>query len=184
MTNERINYSWPKNTGRHSQRCKYACLWKRVLFLTKRFALLVMILIQRNLLFVVSGTQCTYGSQESPPAGKQEAYRPPRIKYSICCPIPGGGGGRVGTPLSRIHLAGVPPPPSGPGRGTPCLDLTRVSPGCGLTNKLKLLPSPILRMWVVQIGMINFYWHRLIRPCVKKLDTTLPHFESDLIQEK
>ena len=28
--------------------------------------------------------------QQSPPAWTQEAYRPPRSKYSICCPIPGG----------------------------------------------------------------------------------------------
>ena len=35
--------------------------------------------------------------KESPPAWTQEAYRPRRIKYSICCPIPGGGGAGVPT---------------------------------------------------------------------------------------
>ena len=29
--------------------------------------------------------------QDSPPAWTQEACRPPRSKYSICCPIPGRG---------------------------------------------------------------------------------------------
>ena len=40
--------------------------------------------------------------QESPPAWTQEAYRPPRSKYSLCSPYPG-----------------VPPPPEQPGLGYP-----------------------------------------------------------------
>ena len=34
--------------------------------------------------------------QESPPAWTQKAYRPRHIKYSICCPIWGGGGTYLG----------------------------------------------------------------------------------------
>ena len=62
--------------------------------------------------------------QESPPAWTQEAYRPRRIKYYICCPVPGGyppsGPGRV--PPSRGYLplawgtpwaGGTPPWPGG-----------------------------------------------------------------------
>ena len=60
-----------------------------------------------------------------------------------------------------------PPPPSGPGQGRypparvgiPHLDLARVGtpsqgrypPGCGQTNKLKLLPFPILRVRAVNM---------------------------------
>ena len=31
--------------------------------------------------------------QESPPAWTQEAYHPPRRKYSLCCSVSEGGGG-------------------------------------------------------------------------------------------
>ena len=86
-------------------------------------------------------------TQESPPAWTQEAYRPRCIKYSICCPVPGGVP-HLGYPPSwpdqgvphlryppTLDLAGVPPPiwiwpgsphwtwlgspPSGPGQGPP-----------------------------------------------------------------
>ena len=75
-----------------------------------------------------------WNEQESPPAWTQEAYRRPRSKCSLCWW--GGGGYPIqswwgrGTPSSHgggypgytpLHpdLAGVPPPPSRPGRGTP-----------------------------------------------------------------
>ena len=85
---------------------------------------------------------------KSPPAWTQEVYRLPRIKYSICCPIRGGGGLPVsGWGVSRLWTGGTPPMDRGiphPWLGTPCLDLAGVHPpGCKLTNKLKLLPSPI-----------------------------------------
>ena len=167
---------------------------------------------------------------ESPPAWTQEAYRPQRIKYSICYPrwgtsprpgLTGGGYPRWGTPSqvwwgwglpevgyplgrgtpSQVRqgvpkvgypparsdggvpevgypLAGVPPsqvwwggtwggvppgrgtpqpgltggvpkvgyPPAGPGWGTPHLDLARVSPPPQGVDRLKTLPSLILRM--------------------------------------
>ena len=55
--------------------------------------------------------------QDSPPAWTQEAYRPPLIKYSVCCPVPGAGvppnspilTWLGGTPGGRPLLAGVPP---------------------------------------------------------------------------
>ena len=43
--------------------------------------------------------------QGSPPAWTQEAYRPPLIKYSMCCPVRGGGG----IPWAGTPLAGVTP---------------------------------------------------------------------------
>ena len=59
----------------------------------------------------------TKNKQESPPAWTQEAYRPQRIKYSICCPILEGGY----LPLPGGIYLGVPPPPpvlAWPGGGT------------------------------------------------------------------
>ena len=50
-----------------------------------------------------------YYKQESPPAWTQEACRPQRIKYSICCPIPG----RVGTLVGGWIPWGTPPLPIG-----------------------------------------------------------------------
>ena len=51
--------------------------------------------------------------QESHPAWTQEVYRPRRNKYSICCPVLGGGGG--------YPTGGVPHPCRGyPTSGTPC----------------------------------------------------------------
>ena len=44
------------------------------------------------------------------PAWTQEAYRPRRIKYSICCAILGGGGYPI--PGWRYPNHGYPPPPS------------------------------------------------------------------------
>ena len=78
----------------------------------------------------------------NPPTWRQEAYRPPRIKYSTCCPISGGGGGArhpclgenpiLGTPLSWPDW-GVPHPwPGGyPILGTPILTWSGVVPGKG-----------------------------------------------------
>ena len=96
--------------------------------------------------------------QESPPAWMQEAYCPPCIEYSLCCPTwvpplswPGGGtmpGGvpDQGTPPAGYPLAGYPPagyplagypsprqgtPPAGypPSRVPPRLDLAGYPPG-------------------------------------------------------
>ena len=54
-----------------------------------------------------------------------------------------------GTP--HVDLAGVPPPPPcGPGWGT--------SPGCELTNKLKLLPSLNLRMRAVETIFLSVFF--------------------------
>ena len=88
--------------------------------------------------------------QESPPTWTQEAYRPQRNKYSVCCPILGRGvpnlaGGYLpwGTPSSwpgwgYLSWWGIPtlgyPPPSGSGQGTP-------PPPPGV-DRLKTLPSP------------------------------------------
>ena len=74
--------------------------------------------------------------QESPPAWTQEAYRPPRSKYTVCCSDGGGGypllGGLVPLPggyllrgVGTPQLDGVPPHqdlgrgylPPGPGKG-------------------------------------------------------------------
>ena len=49
----------------------------------------------------------------------------------------------TGVPLHHPDLAGVPPQPSRPGCGT------NPSSMCELTNKLKTVPSPILRMRAV-----------------------------------
>ena len=51
--------------------------------------------------------------QDSPPEWTQEAYQPPLIKYSMCCPVGGGGVSWAAAPL-----AVVPPVLSWPG-GTP-----------------------------------------------------------------
>ena len=65
--------------------------------------------------------------QENPPAWTQEAYRPRRIKYSICCPVRGGTPSQV-----------TPPPPvlTWPGgypiSGTPRPDLVGVYPISGI----------------------------------------------------
>ena len=57
----------------------------------------------------------------------QDAYRPPRIKYSICCPIPGGGGHSI------PDWAGDTPSLDGGGGGTPSLDGGYPIPGQGGT---------------------------------------------------
>ena len=88
--------------------------------------------------------------QESPPACMQEAYQPWHIKYSICCPVPGGylcweysipGWGvppnmdlvrRYPIPGREYPLAGVIPPQGGTllplAGGTPLLGLAGVPP--------------------------------------------------------
>ena len=48
--------------------------------------------------------------QESPPVWTQEAYRPRRIKYSICCSVPGVGGIPCGGGPPWLDFAGVPSP--------------------------------------------------------------------------
>ena len=58
--------------------------------------------------------------QESPPAWTQEAYRPPRNKYTLCCSCLGGGGvPRVGTPLLGGYPRWAPPCWGVPQVGTP-----------------------------------------------------------------
>ena len=97
--------------------------------------------------------------QESPPAWKQEAYRPPHIKYSICCPILGGEG--VPHPwLGGYSIPGYPHPGVGyPPEGTwdqsmgyppwknmrpveVLWDEDGVNPPPPDVNRLKTLPSP------------------------------------------
>ena len=79
-----------------------------------------------------------YSSQKSPPAWTQEAYRPLRSKYSLCCPISGG----KGTPVLTGGRGGWYPslargvPQSWPG-GTPSLAMGATPPGG--TDKLKLV---------------------------------------------
>ena len=81
--------------------------------------------------------------QESPPAWTQEAYRPPHIKYSICCLIPGGVPHLWrGVPYIRMASHGVYIlPPSEAGRGTHPLDLARVPPKVW-TDWKHYLPHP------------------------------------------
>ena len=100
----------------------------------------------------------------------QEAYRPPRSRCSLCprsggYPVPGPGGphpdlvgGVPWVPPSRPGMGypppprpgmGYSPPPSQTWDGVPPPDLTGYPPRCGLTNKLKTVPSPILRMRAV-----------------------------------
>ena len=97
--------------------------------------------------FLSSVSKCSkfYLKQESPPAWTQEAYRPRRIKYSICYPVRGGVPPPVGVPplpgpmwggvpevwyppigvppwpglMGGGTWGGVPPGLAGPGRGTP-----------------------------------------------------------------
>ena len=73
-------------------------------------------------------------------------------------PIPGlGGYPRMGTPPERTwdkwpeKEPGTGYPQKGPGTSDLRKNLGWDTPGCGLTNKLKLLPSPILRLRVVTI---------------------------------
>ena len=61
-------------------------------------------------------------TQESPPAWTQEAHRPPRSKYSLCCSV----GERGCTPTIHTWLGGGTPTrpgwggtPSRPGQGVP-----------------------------------------------------------------
>ena len=114
--------------------------------------------------------------QERPPAWTQEAYRPPYIKYSICCPILGGGTPSLtGVPhlwLGRGYLIPHPWPGYSPiltWLGYPHLDLAKVPlvrtwdqwkyygmemgypPGCELTNGLKILPPPSFGLRAVTI---------------------------------
>ena len=77
----------------------------------------------------------TSHQQESPPAWTQQEYRPPRIKHSICCPIPRVGGYPIpdwghtpiagwGTPLFWPYNGGYPIP----GQGTPIWTWLRYPP--------------------------------------------------------
>ena len=96
--------------------------------------------------------------QVSSPAWTQEAYRPPLIKYSMCCPVPGGTPGtpsswpgRGSTPGWVPPGWGTPHPDLAQGRGVPqggcplagvfpsCLDLAGVPPELDLTG---ILPWP------------------------------------------
>ena len=63
----------------------------------------------------------------------------PTLGYPLPPSWPRWGGTYVG--LGSRYLS----PPFWPGQGTPCLDLARVPPPSGV-NRLKILPSPILRM--------------------------------------
>ena len=65
-------------------------------------------------------------------------------------------GGYPGYTTHHLDLAGVPSPPARPGMGySPYRDLRWGTPPpsrCGLTHKVKILPSPILRMRAVKIA--------------------------------
>ena len=81
--------------------------------------------------------------QESPPAWTQEAYWPRRIKYSICCPVPGGGGGYP-IPARKVPLVqtwlgggGFPIPAGGTHLG-----YSPVRPGWGTTPHWTWLGNP------------------------------------------
>ena len=100
--------------------------------------------------------------KESPPVWMQEAYHPLCIKYSICCPIPGGGergrgkgmgewGGKGRGWVPHHWTGGVSHLP--PGWGSPHMNRARVPPPTSWTwpgvppgvNRLKTLPSPSFR---------------------------------------
>ena len=65
--------------------------------------------------------------QESPPAWTQEAYRPPRSKYTLCC-------SSRGYPPNRGQIPGWGPAPP---------------PGCERTDACENITFPILRMRTV-----------------------------------
>ena len=83
--------------------------------------------------------------QDSPPAWTQEPYRPPLIKYSMCCPVPGGYSGYPPPPVLTwlgvgylgvcAPLAGVPPILTWPGGvpwvGAPLAGVPPSWPGLG-----------------------------------------------------
>ena len=84
--------------------------------------------------------------QESLPGWTQEAYWPKRIKYSTCCPIPGGGGrGYLPWWAGRYLGVPLPPPDLARGRGT-CLGgvgtLGYPHPHPGLARGGEYLPWP------------------------------------------
>ena len=110
-----------------------------------------------------------------PPAWTQEAYRPPRSKYSLCCSVLGGGG----RPQSWLGGGGTPSPdltggysspvlvrgprtgaPTGQDWGTPLPERTweqwpgqepgtEVPPACGQTHTCENSTFPIFRMRAV-----------------------------------
>ena len=112
--------------------------------------------------------------QESPPAWTQEAYRPPHSKYMLCWSC-GGDTPCWGVPPVQTWERGIPHQldgvPSCPdlGRGYPRPDLgsgtphqldgVAPPPRYELTDKLKILPFPILRMRAVinRIGTKRVY---------------------------
>ena len=99
-----------------------------------------------------------------PPTIRPGMGYPPTIRPGMGYPPPSRPG--WGTPQSS-DLAGVPPPPSRPGWGTP--------PGsrCGLTNKLKTVPSPILRMRaVIRIVYLHVALSVLVMRTVKFMLST------------
>ena len=114
--------------------------WNKTTFLTYKHLYILVFLLSKSL-FLKSFYQ------ESPPEWTQEAYRPPRSKYSLCCCLPGKGGGGV-----YLHPAwprgggGLSPSVTGgtyiqPDRGTTPSNLMGVPP-VGLDG---VLPPPPYR---------------------------------------
>ena len=130
----------------------------------------------------------TLKQQESPPAWTQEAYRPPRIKYSICYlrwgTSPTGVPSRPG--LMGGALGGVSPsrgiPQPGPDRGysppgqtggtrggnPPSWTWPGYSPPTGV-DRLKTLPSLILRIRSVNITATFIVLFDLNQICFRSL---------------
>ena len=113
--------------------------------------------------------------KQDSPAWTQEAYRPPLIKYSMGCPVPGGGGGtpgghppswgtssccpdlarRGGTPGGCLPWLGYPPPH---------LDLARVPslPHVWTARHLwKQYLTVVLRTRSAKIGLVLSIFYKL-----------------------
>ena len=91
------------------------CFWLRfVISRLRRFILFILFKTRRDNFDVCWKEDKDYMRQESPPAWTQEAYRPPRSKYTLCCSCWGGG----------VPWAGTPPSGGVPRAGAPCWGVT------------------------------------------------------------
>ena len=85
--------------------------------------------------------------QESPPAWTQEAYRPPRSKYTLCCSC--WGVPRVGTPAGgRGTLGGCPPAGGYPRQAPPARGYPSWVPPARGTPGGRPLPGGGYPRWV------------------------------------
>ena len=114
------------------------CVQETTLGLTYNEFVFDFVSMSRSMMF------CLNCKKQDSPAWTQEAYRPRRIKYSICCPVLGGGGtpslpGGIPPWVPPIPTGGYPPSwpglggypiPAGeyPTLGTPHPDLARGNP--------------------------------------------------------